>query len=170
LNPVQWIDVDSVCGSQEGAGKGYNPKKKGARSYHPQLAFLGGSKEILQAWFRTGSAYTSNGIVDFVKPLLAHLPNRMRIIIRVDSGYFVGALLDLLDARGHGYLLKVKLKNLVALLTQQQWTTLAGNSDWEQSTFEYRCGEWKATRRLVAVRRALPKKQSPQIDLLETTD
>jgi len=29
LNPVQWIDidstVDSVCGTQEGAAKGYNP-------------------------------------------------------------------------------------------------------------------------------------------------
>ena len=78
LNPVQWIDVDStvdsVCGSQEGAAKGYNPKKKGALSYYPQLAFLAGSKEILQAWFRTGSAYTSNGVVEFVKQLLAHLP------------------------------------------------------------------------------------------------
>ena len=46
LNPVQWIDVDStvdsVCGSQEGAAKGHNPKKKGALSYHPQLAFLAG--------------------------------------------------------------------------------------------------------------------------------
>ena len=90
LNRVQWVDidstVDSVCGTQEGAAKGYNPKKKGALSYHPQLAFLAGSKEILQAWFRTGSAYTSNGVVEFVKQLLAHLPNRMRIIVRADSG------------------------------------------------------------------------------------
>ncbi len=71
LNPTQWVDidstVDSVCGTQEGAAKGYNPKKKGALPYHPQLAFLAGSKEILQAWFRTGSAYTSNGVVEFVK-------------------------------------------------------------------------------------------------------
>ena len=41
LNPVQWIDidstVDSVCGTQEGAAKGCNPKKKGALSYHPCL-------------------------------------------------------------------------------------------------------------------------------------
>ena len=76
-----------------------------------------GSKEILQAWFRTGSAYTSNGVVEFVKQLPAHLPNRMRVIVRADSGYFAGALLDLLDARGQGYLIKVKLKNRVALLT-----------------------------------------------------
>jgi len=159
-----------LCGTQEGAAKGYNPKKKGALSYHPQLAFLAGSKEILQAWFRTGSAYTSNGIVEFVKQLLAHLPNRMRIIVRADSGYFVGALLDLLDAYGHGYLIKVKLKNLVALLTRQQWTAIAGQPNWEQCTFDYRCGEWKITRRFVAVRQLQPKKESPQLDLLETTE
>ena len=174
LNRVQWVDidstVDSVCGTQEGAAKGYNPKKKGALAYHPQLAFLAGSKEILQAWFRTGSAYTSNGIVEFVKQLLAHLPNRMRIIVRADSGYFVGALLDLLDAYGHGYLIKVKLKNLVALLTRQQWTAIAGQPGWEQCTFDYRCGEWKITRRFVAVRQRQPQKESPQLDLLETTE
>ena len=173
LNRVQWVDidstVDSVCGSQEGAAKGFNPKKKGALSYHPQLAFLAGSKEILQAWFRTGSAYTSNGIVEFVKQLLAHLPNRMRIIVRADSGYFDGALLDLLEAFSHGYLIKVKLKNLVSLLTQQQWTAIAGQPDSEQCTFDYRCGEWKVARRFVAVRQRLPKEESPQLDLLETT-
>ena len=174
LNRVQWVDidstVDSVCGTQEGAAKGFNPKNKGALSYHPQLAFLVESKEILQAWFRTGSAYTSNGIVEFVKQLQAHLPNRMRIIVRADSGYFVGALLDLLDAFGHGYLIKVKLKNLVALLTQQHWTANSGQPDWEQCTFDYRCGDWQATRRFVAVRQRLLKKESLQLDLLETTE
>lgn len=172
LNPVQWIDidstVDSVCGRQEGATKGYNPKKKGALSYHPQLAFWVGSKEILQAWFRTGSAYTSNGVVEFVKQLLVHLPSRIRVIIRADSGYFVGALLDLLDARGHGYLIKVKLKNLLGLLVQQQWSAIAGQPGWEQCTFTYRCGDWKKSRRFAAVRKRLPSEQSPQVDLLDT--
>jgi hypothetical protein len=172
LNPTQWIDidstVDSVCGTQEGAAKGYNPKKKGALSYHPQLAFLVGSKEILQAWFRTGSAYTSNGAVEFVKQLLAHLPSRIRVIIRADSGYFDGALLDLLDARRQGYLIKVKLKNLVGLLIQQQWSAIAGQQNWEQCTLTYRCGDWTKTRRFVAVRKKLPKEQSLQVDLLDT--
>ena len=82
----------------------------------------------------------------------------------------MGALLDLLDAFGHGYLIKVKLKNLVALLTQQHWTAISGQPDWEQCTFDYRCGDWQATRRFVAVRQRLPKKESLQLDLLETTE
>ena len=76
----------------------------------------------------------------------------------------------MLDAYGHGYLIKVKLKNLVSLLTQQQWTAIAGQPDWEQCAFDYRCGEWKVTRRFVAVRQRQPKKESPQLDLLETTE
>jgi len=125
-----WIDVDSsvktVCGKQEGVAKGYNPHKKGARSYHPQLAFCTtATKEILQGWLHTGSAYTSNGIVEFMKQLLAQLPDSRHILFRGDSGYFVGALLDHLDGLGHGYLLKVKLKNLISLLSKQQWEAIS---------------------------------------------
>ena len=175
IQPVQWVDVDStvdtVCGRQEGSAKGYNPKKKGARSYHPQIAFLAETKEILQAWFRTGSAYTSNGVVEFTKQLLAHLPNRMRIIFRGDSGYFVGDLLELLDARGHGYLIKVKLRNLVALLTAQNWTAIKGQPDWEQCEFQHRCSGWSRSRRFAAVRMKLPKQAAnPQSELWETTE
>ena len=32
--------VKSVCGNQEGAGKGYNTTKRGAKSYHPLLVFV----------------------------------------------------------------------------------------------------------------------------------
>ena len=105
-----WIDVDStvktVFGFQEGAAKGYNPFKRGALSYNPQVAFCSETKEILQAWLRTGSAYTSNGIVEFMKQLVTHMPQQMRIVFRGDSGYFVGELLEWLDAKRHGYLIK----------------------------------------------------------------
>ena len=116
----KWIDADStvktVYGRQQGTAKGYNPHKRGARSYHPLLAFCSDTKEIVQAWLRTGSAYTSNGMVVFMQQLLAQFPAHHRLILRADSGFFDGALLDLLDARGHGYLIKVKMRNLAQLL------------------------------------------------------
>jgi len=154
-----WIDVDSTVKTtygkkQEGAEVGYNPHKRGAASYNPQLAFCAETKEILQGWMRCGNSYTSNGIVAFMQQLAAHLPNSTRLIFRGDSGYFVGALLDWLDARGDGYLIKVKLKGLVGLLEAQQWTPVRGHSDWEQAQFKHRCGTWSQTRTFVAVRRA----------------
>jgi hypothetical protein len=42
--------VKTVFGFQEGAAKGYNPFKRGALSYNPQVAFCSETKEILQAW------------------------------------------------------------------------------------------------------------------------
>jgi len=40
-------------------------------SYYTQLAFCTHTKEIRQGWLRTGSAYASNGIVEFMKQLIA---------------------------------------------------------------------------------------------------
>jgi len=76
LNPVQRIDidsaVDSVCGTQEGAAKGYNPRKM---AHSPTILNWHSwwvAKKSCKAWFRTGSSYTSNGVDEFVKQLLAH--------------------------------------------------------------------------------------------------
>jgi len=158
MRESMWIDVDSTVKTtygkkQEGAEVGYNPHKRGAASYNPQLAFCAATKEILQGWMRCGNAYTSNGIVAFMQQLAAHLPNGTRLIFRGDAGYFVGALLDWLDSRSDGYLIKVKLKGLVGLLEEQTWIPVAGHGDWEQTQFTHRCGTWSHTRTFVAVRR-----------------
>ena len=166
-----FVDVDStektVYGSQQGAAKGFNPHKRGAKSYHPLLAFCAESKEILQGWLRCGNAYTSNGIVEFTKQLLAHLPNGTRILFRGDSGFFVGALLDLLDQYGHSYLIKVKLKGLVTLLSKQFWEPVPGKAGWEQCTFFHKCTTWSTTRLFVAVRREKPADPAKPATLFE---
>jgi hypothetical protein len=165
------VDVDStvktVYGSQQGSAKGYNPHKKGAMSYHPLLAFCADTKEILQGWLRSGNAYTSNGIVEFTRQLLAHLPNRTRILFRGDSGFFVGALLDLLDNKGHSYLIKVALKGLAELLGYRQWQAVPNQPGWEQCSFFHQCGTWSTSRLFVAVRREKPPVPSAQISLIE---
>jgi hypothetical protein len=65
------LDLDSteqtVYGRQQGAEKGYNPHKKGARSYHPILCYVSELKYLLNSWFRTGSSYTANGVVEIMK-------------------------------------------------------------------------------------------------------
>jgi hypothetical protein len=76
------LDVDStvktVYGNQQGAEKGYNPKKQGAKSYHPVLAFISQLKLVVNSWFRCGSAYTSNGICEFIKQTKALLPSPIK--------------------------------------------------------------------------------------------
>lgn len=151
-----WIDVDStvsgVYGDQEGAEVGYNPDKKGQKAYQYLMAFVGETKEVLHSWFRCGSAYTSNGVVEFMKECMAYQKKRVRVIFRGDSGFFSGELLEYLGSVSAGYLIKVKLKNLVKVLEGQKWEVIKGNPGWEQADFMYRCAEWNCARRFVAVR------------------
>ncbi len=166
-----WVDLDStvnvVYGHQEGAEKGYNPKNKGKRSYHPLLAFCGETKEILQGWLRPGDAYTSNGAVEFLKEMFAYVNNPLKTIIRGDSGFFDGELFDYLEDIRKGYLIKVKMKGLKELLSKQKWEPVKGKIGFEQTEFSYRCGNWREERRFVAVRQILPKKIEDQLDLFE---
>ena len=169
------IDVDSTektaYGKQQGVKKGYNPFRKGKASYHPILAFCAETKEILQGWLRSGDAYTSNGIVEFTKQLLAHLPKSQTILFRGDSGFFNGQLFDLLDQFGHGYLVKVKLKGLKELLFSQVWEQVPGKPGWEQCVFWHQCGNWKVARRFAAVRQERKsEKKSGNAQLFEVKE
>jgi len=143
--------VKSVCGNQEGAAKGYNTKKKGAKSYHPLLVFVSEMKLLYHTWFRTGSAYTSNGIVGFLQEVKASLPQTIeKVFFRADSGFFSGELFDLLESFNWDYLVKVKLKNLEKLLQSQTWFSIKG--DVAICEFTYKANGWSKPRVLKAMR------------------
>jgi len=145
--------VKSVCGNQEGAAKGFNTTKKGAKSYHPLLVFASEMKLLYHTWFRTGSAYTANGIVDFLKEVKASLPkNIVKVFFRADSGFFSGGLFDLLDSFRWDYLVKVKLKNLDKLLQSQTWLEIKGKKDVAICEFSYTAKGWSKPRMLKAMR------------------
>ena len=61
-------------GKQEGAKKGYNPKKKGRPSHHPLLAFMGRGY-VVNLWNRSGDTWSANGAVDFYNQSIASLPD-----------------------------------------------------------------------------------------------
>ena len=145
--------VKSVCGNQQGAAKGFNTTKKGAKSYHPLLVFVSEMKLLYHSWFRTGSAYTSNGICEFLKEVESSLPKRIaNVFFRADSGFFSGELLNLLEFFSWDYLIKVKLKNLVNLLEKQNWKIIDKNNDIAICEFKHKASSWEKARVLKAIR------------------
>ena len=143
--------VSSVCGNQEGAEKGFNPTKKGAKSYHPLIAFVAETKTILHTWFRSGSSYTSNGIIEFVKQIKANLPSEIdQVFFRADSGFFNGKLFDTLVGFDWNFLVKVKLKGLVKLLEKQTW--VIQNKKISVCTFEYKAKAWSKSYTFMGIR------------------
>ncbi|MCK5678817.1 MAG: IS1380 family transposase [Flavobacteriaceae bacterium] len=146
--------VSMTFGNQEGAKKGFNSKKKGAKSYHPQLLFESNSKILYNTWFRSGDSHTGNGMSEFLKETQASLPDTIEnVFFRADSGYFGGKLLDTLEGFFWDYLIKVKLKNLTQLLKKQEWTAILGKKDIAICEFDYTTKSWAGTvRKLKAIR------------------
>ncbi|MDD4108705.1 MAG: transposase, partial [Prolixibacteraceae bacterium] len=147
------LTVKSVCGNQEGVAKEFNTTKKGAKSYHPLLVFVSEMKLLYHSWFRTGSPYTSNGIADFLKEVKTSLPENIdKVFFRVDSGFFSGELIELLESYGWDYLVKVKLKNLEKLLESKTWEPIKGKKDIAICEFTYNANGWSKSRTLKAIR------------------
>lgn len=151
------LDMDStvkgVYGSQQGAEKGFNTKKKGQKGYHPLLCFIAETRECLHNWFRPGSAYTGNGAVEFMKECFSRVPKRVwKVFVRADSGFFNGDLLELLEEKGSQYLIKVKMRNLVPLLMKQSWGKAKNRAGVETAEFMHQCRGWSRARKFVAVR------------------
>lgn len=149
------LDCDSsvftVYGNQQGAEVGYNPHKKGAKSYHPLLCFVSEMKLLLNSWLRPGSTYTSNGVCEFMKETLAALPKTIKqVYFRADSGFFNGELFDLLESGNHEYLVKVKMKNLKKTLEGQTWQPI--DSRTSICEFSHQCTGWKKSRMFYALR------------------
>ena len=98
------LDLDSTVfcrqGQQEGARKGFNPRRKGRNSHHPLLAVLAEAPFILHGWLRSGNTGAARGVVPFLQEALALLPEGMWLrTVRADSGFFDEALLAFLEDR-----------------------------------------------------------------------
>jgi len=151
------LDFDSsvkgVYGNQQGAAKGFNPSKKGQKSYHPLMAFEASTKELIHSWWRTGQAYTSNGAEAFLAETCQRLPDREAgYVFRADSGFFGDAFLSATEAEGHDYLVKVKLKNLRELLSRQDWQDVPGQPGTAYCQFDHQCQSWQQPRTFVGIR------------------
>jgi hypothetical protein len=152
------LDLDSTVfsreGAQEGAAKGYNPRRPGRKSHHPILAVLAEMPFVLHAWMRSGNTGSSRGVVEFLKEALALLPKGMGIrCVRADSGFFDQKLLRFLEEIGFSYI-------VVAKLSRQMKLKLCGIGDWvaveggnyEVSSLRVKLGGWDVERRFVVLR------------------
>jgi len=154
------LDLDSTVferyGRQEGARKGYNPRKHGRASHHPLLAVLGEAYFILHGWLRSGNTTAGRGAVEFLKEALTKLPSLAWIRgVRADAGFFDGELLEYLEQQQLSYI-------VVARLTRWLKQEAARVREWRLLDAIYAVGEfrlqllgWDRARRFVVVREQL---------------
>jgi Transposase DDE domain group 1 len=156
------FDLDSVVlplyGHQAGARVGYNPKKRGRRSYHPLLCFEAHRREFWHGALRPGNASSSTNVVRFMQACLAKVPSNLahaRIRVRADSGFFGNKLLSFLEKWGCGYIMIAQQHPAIRQRAQAVRFRKLANG-WAVGEFRYRAKRWKLERRFVVVRRPIP--------------
>ena len=166
------IDIDSsvinVEGHQEGATKGYNPKKPGNRCYNIQFAFCDELKAYITGYMRSGNTHTSNGATDMIKEIVAHLID-LDITFRMDSGYFDEEIINTIESLGCKYLIKAKLyPTLLAKLDNLEFTKTEYNK--ETTELSAKLDKWDKTRRFVVSRILKPEYDRKQLSLIQGND
>ena len=167
------IDIDSsvvnVEGHQEGAVKGYNPKKLGNNCYNLQFAFCDEIKAYLTGYVRSGDTYTSNGTTEMIKEIMAYLQDEgLEITFRMDSGYFDEDILKTIESFGCTYVIKGKeYPTLVAQVADPSVVFVTGEEGRETTEIIAALNIWDKARRFVVSRVLKDEKDRKQLSFLE---
>lgn len=170
------LDVDSTVmtryGTQQGATKGYNPKKPGRASHHPLMAFVAETKMVANFWLRPGNAYTSNNLEAFLIDTIEKLNGRRIGLFRADSGFYDQKVFRMLEENPliSNYIVAARFYAPIqkVLAYQEKWLGLGDGVEIAESM--YQSPTWDRPRRLVMVRQQVsqrPKATGKTLRLFE---
>jgi len=154
------LDVDSSIhtryGNQQGAKKGYNPKKPGRNAHHPLMAFVAETKMVANFWLRPGDAFTSNNIEAFLDDTFEKLQGKRIGLFRADSGFYDKKVFNYLEGKDINYIVAVRLYQPVQqlIVSHTKWMQIAPGI--EVGEAQYQSPLWDKSRRMVMVRQHVP--------------
>lgn len=151
------FDLDSThsdtYGEQESAA--YNTHY-GTVGFHPLVAFDGLTGDFLKSMLRSGNVYTSNGVVDFVKPLITHYNEKFPetiLFLRGDSGFAVPALYALCENESVYYVIRLKSNAVLQRMADELHpaTEVADitRSEHYYEEIEYQAKSWSKSRKVI---------------------
>jgi len=153
------LDLDSTVmtryGRQEGAARGYNPRKPGRYSHHPLMAFVADTRMVANLWLRPGNSHSANNVLAFLDDSLDKLGDKRVTLLRADSGFSDQAFLNDLDQRDMHYLIALRLNQPLqrALVDETDWWVLEDGI--ELMAFDYQAPCWDKPRRVVGIRQKI---------------
>lgn len=152
------IDVDSlpveVHGQQPGSA--YNGHYH-CTMYHPLVASVAETGDLLDVQLREGQVYTSEGGLDFILPLLDDVERELCVVaaLRIDAGFPEETLLSSLEGRETPYVARVKNNAVLNRMAEPFLTRPAGRPPLEPRIWfhemTYQAGTWSRARRVVLV-------------------
>jgi len=153
------LDLDSSVftryGEQEGARKGYNPRKPGRPSHRPIFAFLAELKIVVNLWLRSGNVADLSGLDQFLDETLAKMPARIKVkAVRADSGFHAQSAFEYFEHRKLRYAIYVRMDSRIqrTIAALEDWRPIKDDPHREIAELEYQSLNWKRPRRMVVVR------------------
>jgi hypothetical protein len=147
-------------GNQQGARRGYNPKKRGRPSHHPLLAFLS-CGYVVNVWNRSGDTGTGKGVVSFFHQTRMALGASFRTNrVLCDSGFYTIEFIEHLELNKLAYIISVPISQTIQreILQVKQWHTVSKGVEVGEFVFQHYDPKWKKPRRYVVVRQSISKR------------
>lgn len=166
------VDMDStVCtiyGDHEGAVKGYNPRARGKKSYHPLFCFESNSGTSLLGTLRHGNAYTSTGSVEYLQQFFHMYPlKQYSVRFRGDSGFYNKDIIVILSINNAEFTIVADMTgSLKKRVTGLKYHPVSG-TDHRYSFAEtlYQPMKWEKPYRYCVIRKKLESEESDQATL-----
>lgn len=156
------LDIDSSVvtryGTQEGAKKGYNPKKKGRNSHHPIIAFVNDVRMVANFWLRSGNTSSANNFIGFLEETLSVFGDKKVGLVRLDSGFCQQDIFEHLEQKGLKYIVAAKFTHPVQHLIDRTDTWLEVDNGIQICDKQYQAKNWNKPRRIVMVRQKIEQK------------
>jgi len=163
------IDIDStVCetyglAKQGGTGFAYT----GVRGYHPLLASLAETGELLATRLRGGSANTARGAASFVTETICrvrHAGATGGLTLRADSGFYVGTVISACRRHGVRYSITARtnaaIRRAIDAIPAHDWVPIPywidGGADVAETVYTAFAGTRHETTARLVVRRVRP--------------
>ena len=166
--------VISTCGHAEGTAVGYNPKKKGARSYYNLFCTVAQTGQFLDVLHRPGNVHDSKDAHAFMMDAFDRVREALAPTVlesRMDSAFFSQNTLTLMDLYGVGCTISVPFERFPVLKdkieARRRWRYLDEHCSYFES--DWKPESWPACYRFLFVRRRVRRqtKEALQLDLFE---
>lgn len=152
------IDLDSIPVEVHGQQKDseYNGHYH-CRMFHPLVASIGETGDILDMKLRHGKAHTAEGDTDFILQLLDRAEDSLcqATSVRMDAGFPDEELLSALEQRQTGYVARVKNNAVLDRMAQPYMKRPRGRRPAKPRTWfyemSYQAQSWSRARRVVLV-------------------
>ena len=176
------LDVDGSVVSTglqvEGAQRGFNPHRRKVPSYYPITAYEANTGQVLRVQNRAGNVHDGKASVAFLEALFEQLhqtlERRQLLEMRMDGAFFREDVIDLLEAEGVEYAIKVPFYFWLGLKER-----IAKRRRWKRVDESVECFEqripvpaWSRSMRVVIYRKKVAHRtrKNFQLDLFDPDD